>query len=89
MTKHFKTDFEKLKEEEFENKKSLRSLFLGILVSAILFIILTIPHISLFMFGYGFKYPSLLVYIIAFFSGLSGVGIVSFFAPKIAKKLFN
>ncbi len=85
MTKYSKTDLK----EEFENKKSLRSLFLGILVSAVLFIILTIPHISLFMFGYGFKYPSLLVCIIAIFSGLSGNSVFAFFAPKIAKKLLN
>lgn len=57
-------------------------LFLTILISISIFFILTIPHILLINFGFGFRYPMWLILLCCLISGI--------LSPIVAKsKLFN
>jgi len=64
------------------NNITPKLLFLTILLSITIFSILTLPHILLINFGFGFRYPMWLILVCALTT--------SFTSPMIAKsKLFN
>jgi hypothetical protein len=61
---------------------NLRHISLSILLSVAIFVIITLPHLSLLIFNVGIEYSNISLLICAIFSGLA--------APHLAKhKLFN
>jgi hypothetical protein len=50
--------------------ESLETFFLSIIIALFIFIILTLPHISLMLFDIGIEYSKTVIIIIAIISGL-------------------
>ena len=63
-----------------EQNAKLAQISLSILLSVLIFVILTIPHMTLFMFGFGFRYNMLAIMSCALLSG--------FISPVVAKSKY-